>query len=162
MGRKNTIQRFRKVFMTLDQLLQDVETLPHAARVQTMIELGRRSQTDPETAMLLSELAQGEWYQRFLALYSCFGSANAGQVLVVLSDPSRVVRGLALRLLPLVCTSAQLQQALETALPALRLPLLWKLARHGHSALIDAFLEQLSPDEPQFCRLGWFASEATV
>jgi hypothetical protein len=34
-------------------VLQDVETLPHAARIQTMIELGRRSQTDPETAALL-------------------------------------------------------------------------------------------------------------
>jgi hypothetical protein len=148
--------------MTLDQLLQDVETLPHVARVQTMIELGRRSQTDAETAALLSEMAQGEWYQRFLALYSCFGSANASQVLAALTDPSRILRGLALRLLPLVCTPTRLQQALETVPPALRLPFLWKLASHKHFSLIDAFIEQLSPDEPQFCQMVCFASEATV
>src|SRR5258708_22908224 len=79
--------------VTIDQLLQDVETLPHAARVQVMIELGRRSQTDSELAVLLNELAQGEWYQRFLALNACFGSANASQVLAALDDPSRILRG---------------------------------------------------------------------
>mgnify|MGYP002403955370 CR=1 FL=1 len=150
------------MFVTVDQLLQDVETLPHAARLQAMIALGRRSQTDAEIAALLNELAQGEWYQRFLALNACFGSANAAQVLAALDDPSRILRGLALRLLPLVCSPAQLQQALTTVPSALYLPLFWKLSKHGHSALIDAFVEQLSPDDPQFCKLLCFASETVV
>lgn len=148
--------------MTIDQLLQDVETLPHGSRVRTMIELGRRARIDPETAALLDELAQGEWYQRFLALYACFGSANAAHVLAALDDPSKILRGLALRLVPLVCTPAQLQQTLSSVPTALRQPLIWKLARHGHTALIDAFVDQLQPDDPQFCQLLRFASEATV
>src|SRR5690348_9478480 len=142
--------------MTIDQLLQDLEVLTHAVRVQKMIELGRRSTNDPEIAALLNEMAQGEWYQQFLALYSCFGSANATQVLATLTHSSRILRGLALRLLPLICNQTQIQQALETAPPALRLPLLWNLSKHGHYACIDRFVEQLFPDDPRFCQFVCF------
>ncbi|GHO46105.1 hypothetical protein [Ktedonospora formicarum] len=148
--------------MTIDQLLQDLEILPHAGRVQKMIELGRRSKSDPEIEALLNEMAQGEWYQRFLALYSCFGSANAAQVLATLTHSSRILRGLALRLLPLVCNQIQLQQVLENAPPALRLPLLWNLSKHGHYACIDRFVERLSPDDPQFCQIVCFTSEGIM
>src|SRR5690349_9370026 len=99
------------MFMTIMQLLQDLELLPHGARVRTMIELGRRSQSDAETVALLNELVQGDWYQRFLALYACFGSRDATPVLTALTDSSHILRGLALRLLPLVGSQAQLQQA---------------------------------------------------
>lgn len=148
--------------MTIDELLSTLETQTHAVRVQRMIELGKRARSEPETADLLSEMARGEWYQRFLALYACFGSLQTSQVLAALTDPSQIMRGLALRLLPLVCNEAELQQVLITAPRPLRQPLLWKLTQYGHQALIDGFVEQLGPADPQFCQLVRFASENTI
>src|SRR3954469_9222680 len=121
--------------MTVEELLSRLETLPHSARIATMLELGRHAPTETETADLLTLMARGNWYERFLSLYSCFGSSNTTQVLTALADPARNISGLALRLLPLVCSELQLQQALEAALPALRLPLFWKLANHSYQAV---------------------------
>ncbi|HLW03281.1 MAG TPA: HEAT repeat domain-containing protein [Ktedonobacterales bacterium] len=128
--------------MTVEELLQDLEARHHAERVRAMIALGRRG--DAETRALLAELEAGDFYQRYMALYSCFGSQNREHVLRALDDPSKIIRGLALRLLPLVCDDEQLQQALASAPAQVYLPLLWKLRQRKQQATIDAFLTRLA------------------
>lgn len=130
--------------MTASNLLQELETLPHHARVLRMVELGRAATHDPVIAEILAELELGDFYHRFLALHSCFGSYDSAHVLRSLTDPSRTIRGTALSLSVLTCNEDQLRQALQLVPRDGRLPLLWKLHHHGKQALIDAFLEQLA------------------
>src|SRR5690348_3847645 len=82
--------------MTENELLDQLETLSHIERVRAMIALGRRG--DAESRQLNAALERGDFYQRFLALYSCFGSGDQAHVLRALADPSRLIRGLAIRL----------------------------------------------------------------
>jgi hypothetical protein len=133
--------------MTVEELLQELETKHHAERVRTMIDLGRR--TDAESQALLSALETGDFYQRYMALYACFGSQNREHVLRALTDASRTIRGLALRLLPLVCDDEQVQQTLATAPAEMYRPLLWKLRQRKQQATIDAFLTRLAAEDTE-------------
>ena len=147
--------------MTVGELLQALETLPHTGRVRTMIDLGRRK--DAESQALIATLEAGGFYERFMALYACFGSQDREHVLRALADQSRIIRGLALRLLPLVCDDEQLQQTLNTAQAELYLPLLWKLRQRKQQAAIDALLERLAAqDNMKFCQVLPFGSPALV
>ncbi len=147
--------------MTTEELLAQLETMTHAGRVRAMIDLGRRS--DTESQAILTELAQGGFYERFLALYSCFGSQQREPVLRALADPSRILRGLALRLLPIVCDEAQLADALANAPAQMRLPILWKLRQRQQQAIIDHILETLAEQQDaQFYQLLPFGSPALL
>nr|MBA2288076.1 hypothetical protein [Ktedonobacteraceae bacterium] len=140
--------------MTAEQLLQELETFPHATRIRRMVELGRAATHDPEIAATLVTLEKGDFYARYLALHSCFGSYDGAHVLRALADPSRIIRGLAIRLAPLACSEEQLRQALALVPRDGRRSLLWKLQHHGSHALIDEFLEQLAEtNDPQLRQL---------
>lgn len=140
--------------MTASNLLQELETVPHHARILRMVELGRAAVHDPAITAMLAELAHGNFYQRFLALHACFGSDDSAHVLRTLTDPSRIIRGTALSLSVLVCDDTQLRQALQLVPRDGRLPLLWKLHHHGKQALIDEFLEHLAViGDPQLRQL---------
>jgi HEAT repeat protein len=147
--------------MTPEELLAQLETMTHAGRVQTMIGFGRRS--DAESQAIIGGLEHGDFYERFMALYACFGSRDSDHALRALADPSRIIRGLALRLLPLLCDDTQLQQALFTAPAHVYQPLLWKLHQRKQQAAVDAFLERLAAQESaQLCQLLPFGSPALV
>lgn len=149
--------------MTASDLLQELEILPHHTRILRMVELGRAAAHDPAIAATLAQLEQGDFYERLLALYSCFGSYESAHVLRALIDSSRTIRGTALSLSVLVCDDAQLHQALRLIPRDGRLPLLWKLHHHGKQTLIDAFLEQLAEiGDPQLRQLLPCGSPALV
>src|ERR1051326_7716572 len=147
--------------MTTEELVYQLESLTHAARVQAMLELGRRN--DAESAALIAALEQGGFFERWMALYTCFGSQDSAHVRRALTDQSRIIRGLAIRLLPLVCDAAQLQSALGDAAPQVRLPLLWKLRQQVHQPIIDRFLEAMAEQhDPQRYAVLPFGSPALV
>src|SRR5260370_21438282 len=98
--------------MTPKQLLQQCEVLTHNVRMHRMVEFGRLAASDANVDNTISILARGDVYQRMLATQSCYGSRNAAQALQALSDPSRSVRALALQLVTLLCSDAELQDAL--------------------------------------------------
>src|SRR5262245_7270147 len=131
--------------MTREALLAQLETMTHTERVSTMIELGRLNEA--ESRAILGQLEHGDFYERFMAPYACFGSRDSAYVLRAVADPSRILRGLALRLLPLVCDEAQIHNALESAPAQLLLPLLWKLRQPQHQHAIDRFLETLEEQQ---------------
>src|SRR5690348_5218068 len=95
--------------MTSDELLDQLETLSHVERVRAMIALGRRD--DAEARELIAGLERGDFYGRFLALYSCFGRADQAHVLRALADPSRLIRGLGARLAVRVLDDEQVIQS---------------------------------------------------
>ncbi len=140
--------------MTPEQLKQHLETLSHRDRVLFMVDLGTRVKIDDRVDRVLDILATGDVSDRLMLLYSTFGSYDAARVLPALTDPSRGVRSLAMRLLSLVADDSQLQLALNRATFKQRRYLLSRLLiRHRYSC-IDNFLMQLvKTDRQQFGRL---------
>lgn len=118
--------------------------LPYNARIKEVIELGRKSRQEAAVAKGLSELSLGDACARRLALFSCFGSQDGAPVVRAVSDPSRLVRGLALRMVPRVCDD---EQALEAILIAHQrrqhVSILRTLHHKKRFAPIDRFLEKL-------------------
>ncbi|HVF11195.1 MAG TPA: hypothetical protein VNA16_10350, partial [Abditibacteriaceae bacterium] len=133
--------------MTREELLHELESLTHDARMSRMVEIGRSATTDASVEATLSELECGGHYERRLALQSCFGSRDGARVVRALDDLSRLLRGLALRLAILVCDDAQLQQVLLAAPFKRRRALLQKAVKRRRHAAIDAFLETLTETE---------------
>ncbi len=149
--------------MDTEQILAEVEGLTDADRVRRMIALGRQAVADPETADALGLLALGGFYERRLALLACSGSHDGNLPLRALADPSRLLRGLALSLIPILCADAQVLVALEAAPPALQTALLGRLVRRGRRGPVDAFLQTLADAKnPALGRLLPFGSAAVV
>ncbi len=108
-----------------------------------MIALGRSAQSDSATADLIAALAGGDFYARWLALQSCYGSHDGAQIQRALADPSQLIRSAALRLLGLFCDDARVLAALPTLHPKQQQSLLKLLRERRRFAVIDAFLQQV-------------------
>lgn len=131
--------------MDRQQLLDAYETLSHNQRMARMVELGRQARENaPDAAQIISELERGAFYERLLALQSCYGSGDGALVLRALSGSSQIVRGMAVRLVALVCSDQQVQQALATAVPTVQQRLLKHLRRRRRLTPIDLFLRTLA------------------
>jgi hypothetical protein len=146
--------------MTPDTVLAELEPLTHGDRVRRMIALGRQAGTDTAAAETLRTLAAGGFYERMLALFSCSGSRDGAHVERALSDESRLLRGLATRLAPDVCTDEQLESALTGASRDGQVPLLRGLIRHGRRTAIDVFLDRAASDRDE--RLGEYLPFGTA
>jgi hypothetical protein len=142
--------------MTVEELLRDLEGLNHGGRVRAIVALGQRD--DTESRALIADLERGGFYERSLALYTCFGSRDGEHALRALSDPSRLLRGLATQLVALFCDSAQALRGLETAPPAARIALAHKLRRGRRQAVIDTYLGGATLEEAALRALLPFAS----
>lgn len=130
-------------------LLQELEPLCHPERTQRMVALGRAAKADPKVRELLDALwnsgGDSGAYARRLVLKSCYGSQDGARVLQALSDPSRLLRGGARKLVALCCTDGQAIQALQTTWYVRQhMPLLGALRVRGRWQPIDAFLDWLS------------------
>jgi hypothetical protein len=146
--------------MKLKRLLQEFESLPHAARVRRMIELGHFAKSDADVAATITLFERGSFYERGLALNSCYSSRDGAQVLRALADPSQAIRGAALRLAALVCDDTQVSAALAALAPNQQRRLLKLLAARRRYTPIDAFLAEL--DEQHLPQLVSYGSDALV
>ena len=143
--------------MTAAELLQQFETQTHRQRVAAMIALGR--QNDGESRAIIAQLEQGNMYERMLALYSCFGSRDSAHPLRALADPSRLIRGLAIRLASLLANEAELLQALQAVASVTRPGLLAQLYRERRLTIIDQYLAlPTTQADTQFCAVVSFGS----
>ncbi len=149
--------------MAPGDLLRELDGLTHAARMARMVEVGRQEAGDGSVARTIGALAGGGFYERRLALQSCFGSRDGARVLAALDDPSHAIRGLAISLVPLVCDDAQAALALERSPFAARRAIVRKLFTRGRQAPIDHFLDLLAARrDPHLTRLLAFGSPAVV
>lgn len=130
--------------MNADQLLRQLEPLTYDARMRRMVELGRLAANDRAIASTLDALEKGNFYKRFLAIQSCYGSRDGARALRSLADPSRNIRAIALSLLALIGDDAQVQAALEMASFKQRCTLLRWLLKRRRRRLIDTFLSSLA------------------
>lgn len=147
--------------MTVAELLEQLESQTHGERVKTMIALGR--QEDAESRDIVGHLEQGNMYERMLALYSCFGSRDGAHVRRTLADPSRLIRGLAIRLASLVCGEDELVDSLRSVSTAVRLALLARMRRRGHLGAINRYLALPTTQvDTSFCALLPFGSPETA
>src|SRR5258708_15264354 len=112
--------------------------------MRRMVELGRLAASDTSIGKTIITLAQGDVFQRGLAVQSCFGSRDSVLALQALSDPSRSVRALALGLVALICSDDELQTALDIVPPDLKLRLLRALSRRRRHTAIDRYIETLA------------------
>ena len=129
--------------MNAAALLADLEPLTHNARIRRMIDIGRASaRGDEKSRALLAELrASPDAYPRFLALFGANGARDGASVLASVNDPSRLLRRTAARLASILCSDAEVAEALARIVErrtARRL--LGFLARRRRHAPIDAFL----------------------
>ncbi len=146
--------------MTIEELLTQFETQPDVERVRAMIALGQRD--DEEAHALIAALEARGFYERRLALFSCYGSRDRAHVLRALNDPSAILRDLAARLVPLVCDDTQAQEALRIAPSQLRRPLLRRLLQRRRQTPIDAYISALAPNDTRFPRLLPLASPEII
>lgn len=129
--------------MALADLLCSLESLTHRDRVRQMVELGR-SRQDPAAANLLQQLAQGNFYERYLALHACYGSQNIALIIQKLNDSSRQLRTHALRLLVLFGDDAQVFSTLES-LPVKQCGrLLSRLRKRHRQTVINRYLDRVA------------------
>ncbi len=128
-----------------------------------MVEVGRLAAVDGSVAATLAALEQQGFYERSLALQSCYGSRDGAHVVRAMSDPSSSIRALASQLLPMACDDTQVEEALEVVTRAYRRRLLRKLRQRGRQMPIDAYIRaQIAADDPQADRLLPFASPDLV
>ena len=125
--------------MTPEQLLRELEPLTHVGRVRYMINLGRQVAANAPGAASLGQTLQtfeaGDFYRRFMALLSVQGSRDGAHALRSLSDPSRIIRGVAINLIPLFCDDSQVLQALTAANFETRRALLTRLFKRQRQAV---------------------------
>eukprot|EP00803_Ostreobium_quekettii_P009035 evm.model.scf_3967.1 EVM.evm.TU.scf_3967.1 scf_3967:1225-6018(+) len=93
--------------MTPEQLLADLEGLPHSQRVARMVQLGRSSLADAAIADCLSQLESSHGlYGKILALHAAHGSRDSAVVLRSFNSTSRTLRNMAIYAAPAVADDA--------------------------------------------------------
>src|SRR5579859_7887541 len=130
---------------TRQEVLARVAPLTHADRIRQMVAIGQQARHDRQSAAALDELEQGGFYERWLAMHSCYGSADTARIVRGLSDPSQIVRNLAIVLAALYCDDRQILTLLKTLPPAPQKRLMIRLVRRRRSALIDIALATADP-----------------
>lgn len=133
------------------RMMETLSGVVHDERVRIMVSLGAASRRDPAAKKLLSELWQGPVFARRLVLKSCLASKDGALVMAGLCDPSRLVRGLARKLVASCCTDEQALQALTDAFSTHRhLPLAIALRRAGRTVPLDKFTDFLAASGQAF------------
>ncbi|WP_437488761.1 hypothetical protein WME75_09395 [Sorangium sp. So ce1014] len=130
--------------MDIASFLAEVEPLAHDDRVRRVVALGGAAARgdDAGAAALLGALSGSDQaYERLLALMAVYGSGDGARVVAAVSDPSRLVRRRAGRMVARFCDDAQALAALGALVErrALRRTVA-QLARRKRQGVVDAFL----------------------
>lgn len=146
--------------MKLTRFLADCESLTDAQRWAQARELGQRSRSDPRAAETLSSLAQGNFYQRRLALIAADAADQQDMIAAALLDPSGRLFGGACAVACRKLTDPRLVTCLGQLAAERRFRLARMLARHKRQAVVDRVLVDLPVKER--ARLLCFATPACV
>ncbi len=133
--------------MNTEQILQEIETLPYNRRIQHIIDVGRRSLTDPSLQHVLRDMEQGEFYERTLCLHACLGNRNSIYAVGALNDSSAIIRQQAVKIVPLICDQTQVRQALSSISSDIYVAFLKRVYKvGGFQQAIDNFIQTLAHD----------------
>lgn len=130
----------------ISKLLSQLETKRYSHRVQIMVDLGRQIKNgqDSNAQNMISILEQGDFYQRHLALISCYGSHDKNHIFQATLDPSQFIRSKACKLASFICDDEQILTLLNQVSPSIRKKLLHGLSKRKRYSAIDAYLQQLA------------------
>jgi len=126
-----------------EKLINSLESLTYRDRILAVIELGRKAKNDPEKVSLIDNLQQGNYYERLLALYSCYGSYNGDRVLAATKDSSRSLRNKAIDLITVVGNDEKAVAAVESLNYKQCRTLFKYLRKRNRLSVIDRCLEKL-------------------
>ncbi|MBA2392845.1 MAG: hypothetical protein H0V70_08890 [Ktedonobacteraceae bacterium] len=130
--------------MTPSQMLKELASMNHKTRIGRVIELGHQAGAGTNVAVIIAAWEQGDFYERWLALYTCYGSRDSEHVLRALSDSSSIIRGLACKLSVLLCDDVQLQKALALVPAKQQTVIVRELYKRQRFTPIDTFLQTLA------------------
>ncbi|TDC09102.1 hypothetical protein [Actinomadura bangladeshensis] len=143
--------------MRADDLLAEIEPLPHRARVRRLVEL-RRHAGEPELAALLAELGGRGHYERSTALFVASvvrDEASAAHILAATGDPDAALAVRATRLAVRYAPApGPLADSLRDAPSAVRTATYRAIRRYRRTDLADALI---GPIEER-----WGADEAAA
>ena len=150
--------------MSRESLLAELEHLTHAARMRRMVDEGCVAINDARIRATLEELASGGFYERGLSLQACYGSRNSHHVLRSLSDPSKILRWLAIRLVALICDYDQSLHAFSIVTTrSARRKLMRRMAQRRRFDVVDEMLRRMIADQnPDVDELVSYGSPAFV
>ena len=126
-----------------EKLINSLESLTYRDRILEIIKLGRKEPGDPEVSSLIDRLQQGNYYERLLALYSCYGSYSGKRALTAISDDSRSLSHKALGLITVVGSDAEVSTALVSLNYKQRQILFKYLRKRNRLAMVDRCLLKL-------------------
>ncbi|WP_415949030.1 hypothetical protein [Streptomyces sp. KLOTTS4A1] len=128
---------------TADELLADLEPLPHTQRPRQLALTARSLAESGELPDLLAELDARGPYERRLAALAALSGRQAGFLAARLSDPDRVVRGYALAAARTFLPDAAIEAAYADASEALRRDLGRIVAGKRRTELAERLLVRL-------------------
>lgn len=144
-------------------LLGEVNALCCSARFLRLRAVGQEANRDPALQEILDGWERGDWEQRFYCVQSCAGSGDAARLLRMIDDPSRVVAGLALRLLATHGSDDVLVDVLAKLTHSRRRRLIVRLGTNRRFPAVDAFLAKgFAESFPRIAELLPFGSPQAV
>lgn len=164
------------------ELTMKVEPLAHRGRMRQIVWLGmasgRRECADQQINAELMKvdgnvaasikscfdlMDSGDFFERYLALYSCFGSRDSARAVRGLGDKSSIIRRVATKIAPVVCEDSDMLELLETGSFERRQRLIHGLRHCRRIEVIDKFLSTIQDSSPDdFARLLPFAGDSMI
>ena len=136
--------------MKLSELLDRLRATHHRGRIQIMLEMGRNS----ERVELLVQMRGRGFYLRHMALFAAMAAEDGGTMeRTALSDPSRILRRMAVRQAARLCTDEQVARLLEGLPGKFKRLLIGGLQKRRRQPLVDQWL--LGQGEPTTETLGF-------
>lgn len=131
--------------MKPSSLHDELRATHHIGRLERMLELGRRARTDPAALAAIDELADGDVFERRLALLAEHTLRDGKRLLRFTEDVSASIRALAFTMAPRVCDDAEALEALKIAYTLRReRTLLRALALRKRRDVVDRYLDWLA------------------
>ncbi|GMH40396.1 hypothetical protein BSKO_08300 [Bryopsis sp. KO-2023] len=148
--------------MDATQFLEELEPLPPNKRVSRVVEIGKRSLTEPDLQALLKNLETDHGnYGKLLALWSTYGSRDADLVLRCLSCHSKKIQNLVLKVYPLVVSEDDVLQYLrslasKTSRNDVSFRFVKRLCELKRRGVLDQYVEETLGDENETIRAQGF------
>ncbi len=136
--------------MHMAELLANLGATHHHGRIQTMLDIGRRSGQEPELLQLLQRMREKGPYLRHMALYGAV-AAKDGQALAdtAVHDPSRFLRSMAVRQAARLSNDEQILQMLNSLARKQQRQLLVCLQKSNRQRLVDVWLDSQTVPSPE-------------
>lgn len=130
-----------------------IEAVSHKQRVAAAVELGRTTlmtDRDGERARdIVTNLRNGQFADRYLALNSCYGSRDAEHILESVSDRSETLRAIARKMICIYGSDAHVLKAFDLSARLTRKSFVKELNKRKRWTPLDQILGSLETSEPE-------------